>query len=86
MRAAPGNRVSRLSVIGAVALLTYAGTPVLSPAGAASVDSAAEDQAARDVMFVGNNWDGTVDLLDASTFATYQRIDVVPDLEQRKAE
>ena len=37
-------------------------------------------------MFVGNNWDGTVDLLDASTFATHQRIDVVPDLEQRKAE
>ena len=86
MRAAPGNRVSRLSVIGAVALLAYAGTPDLSPAGAASIDSAAEDQAARDVMFVGNNWDGTVDLLDASTFATYQRIDVVPDLEQRKAE
>ena len=86
MRAARGNRVSRLTAVGAVAVLAYAGTLTVRPADAARVDPAARQQAARDVMFVGNNWDGTVDLVDARTFATYQRIDVVPDLEQRKAE
>ncbi|GAB3281506.1 YncE family protein [Parasphingorhabdus pacifica] len=40
----------------------------------------------RDIMFVGNNWDGTVDLIDGTSFEKYQRIDVVPDLAERKAE
>jgi len=37
-------------------------------------------------MLVGNNWDGTVDLIDAATLDKHQRIDVVPDLEERTAE
>ncbi|MFC7344122.1 YncE family protein [Saccharopolyspora griseoalba] len=52
---------------------------------AALPTSAAAEQR-RDVMFVGNNWDGTVDLIDARSFEKYQRIDVVPDLERRKRE
>ncbi|MPZ97086.1 MAG: serine/threonine protein kinase [Propionibacteriales bacterium] len=43
-------------------------------------------QQTRDIMLVGNNWDGTVDLLDARSFDTYQRINVVPDLAERTAE
>ncbi|POX54477.1 serine/threonine protein kinase [Streptomyces sp. Ru71] len=41
----------------------------------------------REVLFVGNNWDGTADII-ASTgdFARIGRIDVVPDKEQRLAE
>lgn len=39
-----------------------------------------------DVMFVGNNWDGTVDLVDARTFEKYQRIDVVADFDERVRE
>ncbi|WP_199430515.1 YncE family protein [Qaidamihabitans albus] len=43
------------------------------------------EPAERDVMFVGNNWDGTVDLIDARTFEKHRRINVVPDLDRRKA-
>ncbi len=39
-----------------------------------------------DVLFVGNNWDGTADVVDPLTFRRLDRIDIVPDLEQRKAE
>ncbi|PXY25963.1 serine/threonine protein kinase [Prauserella coralliicola] len=53
---------------------------------AVTLAPAAHAAPARDVMFVGNNWDGTVDLVDARTFEKYQRIDVVPDFEQRKRE
>ncbi|MGW1679018.1 YncE family protein [Saccharopolyspora sp. NPDC002376] len=74
MRTPLGSRISRLSAIGVAALVALAPVP----------SAAADSQ--RDVMFVGNNWDGTVDLVDAEHFGKYQRIDVVPDLQQRLAE
>ena len=40
----------------------------------------------RNVLVVGNNWDGTVDVLDAENFEHIKRIDVVPDLTERRAE
>jgi hypothetical protein len=40
----------------------------------------------RRVMFVGNNWSGTADVVDAHTFRTIQRIDIVPDRAQRMQE
>ncbi|MFH9011126.1 YncE family protein [Streptomyces sp. NPDC017943] len=43
--------------------------------------------ALREVMFVGNNWDGTADVIASSgDFGRIGRIDVVPDKEQRMAE
>jgi len=61
-----------------VALLVVAGTPAASAAGAPSLQK---------VMFVGNNWDGTVDVIHSSgTFAKIGRIDVVPDRTQRLTE
>jgi DNA-binding beta-propeller fold protein YncE len=61
-----------------VALLVVAGTPAASAAGAPSL---------QEVMFVGNNWDGTVDVIHSSgTFAKIGRIDVVPDRTQRLTE
>ncbi|MEV4732055.1 serine/threonine protein kinase [Saccharopolyspora sp. NPDC049426] len=65
----------RIWAIGAAALIALAAVPA----------SATADER-RDVMFVGNNWDGTVDLLDAADFDKYQRINVVPDLDQRLRE
>ena len=65
----------RMWAIGAAALIALAAVPA----------SATADER-RDVMFVGNNWDGTVDLLDAADFDKYQRINVVPDLDQRLRE
>jgi DNA-binding beta-propeller fold protein YncE len=40
----------------------------------------------RDVVMVGNNWDGTADVLDGHTFQRLTRFDVVPDLAERMAE
>ena len=40
----------------------------------------------RSVLFVGNNWDGTADIVDPHTFERLERINVVPDKEERLAE
>jgi DNA-binding beta-propeller fold protein YncE len=40
----------------------------------------------RDVMFVGNNWDGTATVVDARTYAPIRTIDTIPDREGRMAE
>ena len=42
--------------------------------------------ATRDVMFVGNNWDGTADVIYPQTHQKLDRINIVPDLKQRIAE
>ncbi|MFK8844965.1 YncE family protein [Streptomyces sp. Ac-502] len=43
--------------------------------------------ALREVLFVGNNWDGTVDVLDSSTgLERIGRVNVIPDKEQRLRE
>jgi DNA-binding beta-propeller fold protein YncE len=39
----------------------------------------------RDVLVVGNNWDGTADVVDPRTFERLTRLNVVPDLMQRRA-
>jgi DNA-binding beta-propeller fold protein YncE len=66
----------RLTAALAVAVLSVLG--VGTPAHAAAL---------KEVMFVGNNWDGTVDLINArGDFAKLGRINVVPDKAQRLAE
>ena len=40
----------------------------------------------RLVMFVGNNWDGTADIVDTQTFERLARINVIPDKEERLSE
>ncbi len=78
----------RTSVSAAAALLLLgagfvsAATP--SSPSAASAPSAAP--APREVMFVGNNWDGTADIIDARTFKKLGRLDTVPDKQQRLQE
>lgn len=59
-------------------------------AGAASATAAAPRDGAlglKEVMFVGNNWDGTADVI-ASTgdFSKIGRINVIPDKDQRLTE
>ncbi len=39
----------------------------------------------KTVMFVGNNWDGTADVIDATTYKRLKRIDIAPDREERLA-
>ncbi|WP_199580123.1 YncE family protein [Blastococcus sp. TBT05-19] len=40
----------------------------------------------RDVMFVGNNWDGTATVVDARTHEPIRTIDTIPDRAARMAE
>ena len=59
------------------------------PHEAASAEPATATAAATDlrsVLFVGNNWAGTADVVDPATFRRLKRIDVVPDLQARLAE
>jgi DNA-binding beta-propeller fold protein YncE len=61
----------------------------LTVAAPAATASAAPDTRAdlREVMFVGNNWDGTADVIRSTgDFAGIGRINVVPDRAQRMAE
>ncbi|WP_318199931.1 YncE family protein [Streptomyces sp. SCL15-4] len=59
---------------------------VAGPAAAASARSAAPD-GLREVLFVGNNWDGTADVIRSSgDYAKVGRISVVPDKAARMAE
>ncbi|BET45757.1 YncE family protein [Kitasatospora aureofaciens] len=61
----------------------------LTVAAPAATASAAPDARAdlREVMFAGNNWDGTADVIRSTgDFARIGRIDVVPDKAERMAE
>ncbi|EID53411.1 YncE family protein [Saccharomonospora xinjiangensis] len=75
----------RLRRPGAVATSTALATVAVSAMTATVFTPSPTAHAApmSDVMFVGNNWDGTVDLVDARTFEKYQRIDVAADFDER---
>jgi YVTN family beta-propeller protein len=40
----------------------------------------------REVMFVGNNWDGTATIVDARTYETIRTISTIPDRDERMVE
>lgn len=72
----------RRSVVGAVlALLTVPAT-----AGASFDGPSPEPGVTRPAILVGNNWDGTTDIVDPETFERLDRVDVVPDREERMRE
>ncbi|HSE09210.1 MAG TPA: serine/threonine protein kinase [Nocardioidaceae bacterium] len=67
----------------------------LSPAAALAQRSAGETAAVtplptsdetRDVMFVGNNWEGTATVIDARTYRRIKTINTIPDKDARMAE
>jgi DNA-binding beta-propeller fold protein YncE len=55
----------------------------LSPATAAA---APKPVPTREVLYVGNNWDGTADVVDPQTFTKLARINIIPDIDERMAE
>ncbi|MDI9835627.1 YncE family protein [Streptomyces sp. KAU_LT] len=79
----PAIRSRHLCSVAAALALTAA-----APATAATATAAEPSPAAlREVLFVGNNWDGTADVIKSSgDFAKIGRIDVVPDKAARMAE
>src|SRR5580765_3062012 len=40
----------------------------------------------RPVLTVGNNWDGTADLIDPVKFTRMMRLNIIPDKDERMAE
>lgn len=45
--------------------------------------AATDDGALRDVVVVGNNWDGTADIFDPDSFEVLKRVNIVPDRAER---
>ena len=70
-------------VLGAILGISGVGA-ISSPA---SADEPGEPHpGTRRVVFVGNNWDGTADLLAPRTFKRLSRVNVIPDYRARMAE
>jgi len=76
------------------ALVSLAGLVLAAPLLAASTGTSASGSSGKDagaddlrrVVYVGNNWDGTADVLLPGSFRRVGRIDIVPDREERMAE
>src|SRR5204863_6141106 len=72
----PAHRRRILAAALSAAALGFTGAgPLAAPASGAAL---------QQVMFVGNNWDGTADVIKPSgDFAKIGRINVIPDKDQR---
>ena len=69
---------------GAIALIL-----VLMVAGMPATAAGASRKKApktRDVLYVGNNWDGTADVVQPRRFKRIARINIIPDIAERMAE
>ncbi|WP_199443621.1 YncE family protein [Umezawaea beigongshangensis] len=74
------GRSTRLLGLLATCLLITAATP-------AAADPRQGAAALREVMFVGNNWEGTADVIASSgNFARIGRVNVIPDRDERLRE
>ncbi len=85
-RSVPGStaRTSvRPLVMGLVTLLVSVLTATAGPAHAATTPTPDD---VRRAVFVGNNWDGTADILAPGTFKRLGRINVIPDYDERMQE
>ncbi|RPF38827.1 YncE family protein [Streptomyces sp. TLI_185] len=79
----PAFRTRHLCSVAAALALTVS-VPATAVSAATDSSTAA---ALREVMFVGNNWDGTADVIKSTgDFAKVGRINVIPDKDQRMAE
>lgn len=76
----------RTAAVLTAALLAVATTPAVRASSGAAPAVSADTAGDRKVMYVGNNWDGTADVVDAQTFTKINRLNVVPDKKERLAE
>jgi DNA-binding beta-propeller fold protein YncE len=68
---------------GVIALIALIAVVVL-PATAAA--AARKPPKTRDVLYVGNNWDGTADVVQPRRFSRIARINIIPDIDERMKE
>ena len=72
----------RLTLAAAALLATAPATAVAEPAKPAPVD-----RTTRSVIFVGNNWEGTADVIQPyGDFHRIARLNIIPDYDERMAE
>jgi DNA-binding beta-propeller fold protein YncE len=84
----------RLASLLLVAAIAVAGGIAASPAdavwkkgdGKSKRFPKAKSTELQEVLVVGNNWDGTADVVDPTTFERLTRLNIIPDKEQRMAE
>jgi len=74
------SRLLRL-LLAALALAALAATPALAER------PAKKRTAVREMLFVGNNWEGTADVIrPRGKYRRIARLDIIPDIEERMAE
>ncbi|MGA8257823.1 MAG: serine/threonine protein kinase [Nocardioides sp.] len=56
------------------------------PAAVADGDGASAGPDVRRVVFVGNNWEGTADLVDPTSFTKIATLNIIPDYQERMVE
>jgi YVTN family beta-propeller protein len=81
----------RAAVLAVSTLLLAAGAATASAAdrpgaGPNPPGRTADSPAMRDVLLVGNNWDGTADVIDVRDYQRLRRLNVVPDRDARMKE
>ena len=70
----------------AAAACLLAAALLLAPAAEAKKRKKRPPSPTRAVLTVGNNWDGTADLIDPVKFTRLARLNIVPDKDERMAE
>jgi DNA-binding beta-propeller fold protein YncE len=54
--------------------------------GAAAAPKVPVGVGTQDVLYVGNNWEGTADVIDPQKFRRLRRLNIIPDQQERMAE
>src|SRR5215210_5899251 len=67
-------------VIALIALLAVGALP------AYAIGAVRKAPKTRSVLYVGNNWDGTADVVQPRKFKRIARINIIPDIEERMKE
>lgn len=60
--------------------------PVEEPTPVEEESTITYESGLRPAMFVGNNWDGTIDVIAGDTYEVLGRVNGIPDYEERMAE
>jgi DNA-binding beta-propeller fold protein YncE len=69
-----------------IALALIAALTLLAPPAAADAATRKRPPLTRNVLYVGNNWDGTADVVQPRKFRRIARINIIPDIEERMRE
>ena len=81
-----GRAVGGARLWGALAAAAIAAAMLMLPTPAEAAKGDGKNHLRR-VLFVGNNWDGTADVIrPRRDYARLARIDIIPDIEQRRRE